>query len=107
MNGSGKIPSSLLAGTGNDLHCCNGGIGPSDICQPALQNCLRRQDSKEMYIDNEMFPNQINISYEGFPKNPESRSTIIPKVSSWIVVLISTSSVDACSCNTEEKVLPL
>ena len=29
----------------------------------------------------------------------ESRSTIMPKLSSWIVVLISTSPVNACSCN--------
>ena len=39
VNGSGKISSSLLAGTGNDLHCCNGVRGPSDICQPAPQSC--------------------------------------------------------------------
>ena len=30
----------------------------------------------------------------------ESRSTITPKLSSWIVVLISTSHVNACSCNS-------
>ena len=92
MNGSGKISSSLLAGTRNDLPCCNGGRAPSEICQPALQNCLRREESKEIFVDNETFPNQTDISYESFPKNlnTESRSTMIPKFSSWIVVLIST-----------------
>ena len=50
-----------------------------------------------------MFPNQINISNEVFKFqkiNTESTSTMIPKLSSWIVVLVSTSSVNACSCDS-------
>ena len=69
MNGSGKISSSPLDGTGNELHCCNGDRRPSEICQPTVQNCLRREDSKEINMNNEMFPNQIKISNEVFPKN--------------------------------------
>ena len=53
--------------TKNDLHCCNGGRGSSEIYQPALQNYLRREDLEEIYVDNEMFPNQINILSEFFP----------------------------------------
>ena len=106
MNGFGKISSSLLAVTGRHFHCSNGGRGPSEICQPALKTCLRKEDSKEMYVDNEMFPTQRNISNELFPKiNTESRSTRIPKSSSWIVVLISTSSVNAHSCNSDIHVI--
>ena len=59
---------TLSTNTKNDLHCCNGGRGPSEIYLPALQNCLRREDSEEIYVDNEMFPNQINILSEFFPK---------------------------------------
>ena len=68
--------------TKNDLHCCNGGRGPSEIYQPALQNCLRREDSEEIYVDNEMFPNQINILSDQKNAYSVSRSTMIPKLSS-------------------------
>ena len=69
MNGSGKISSSPLACTGKHLHCSNGGRGPSEICQPSLKTGLKREDSKEIYVDNEMFPPQRNISNEIFPEN--------------------------------------
>ena len=66
-----------------------------NVCHGCFPFILR---DAEMYVDTEMFPSQINIS-EFFPKKiySESKSTMIPKLSSWIVMLISSSSVNACS----------
>lgn len=54
---------------GNDLHCCNSGRGPSEISQPALQNCPRIEECKDINLCSEMFPNQIDISNLFFSKN--------------------------------------